>query len=721
MKRRKCVDILCDGAVPLYKYVVTGFFWAILFLLAFYCMFSTCFITCDLKEDTFFVKDSVWRNLFSLAAIILFSVAINSAARLNHIRRFICRVNEDASFYRRCRNVLLWTILGLTVVWVLSTQYNAVADQYLVQDAAYYLNIRGETAFTPGEYLDGYHNQIGLVYLSWLFSTVFGGYNYLAFQLMNTLGLVWFYRELTELCGIFKFRNTVRLAVLGVGILFFPLTMYTSFVYGTILGLACAVTAIKNELIFLEHGSVRRGLAAVFFITLAVILKNNYLIFMMAMIIWGVVETFRRRKFGLLLFPALAIAVFFIQSSAVLGLARHMTGEPLDQGMSPLSWIAMGLESNDIRAPGWYNGFNSYSYEEIAADTDVQAELSKERIRNAVNRLKEDKAYRVRFFTQKTASQWCNPNFQSFWIIHVQTTPVHLSNWAWKFTSVEGEDSASRFLDLLEFNVLVGAMLYCLFYWKKEKYTQSLILPMTFIGGFLFHMFWEAKGQYTIIYFVLLLPYAAAGFSGLADEAAVCLNADGPAKARAAMKRNISVLAGFAVFSAVLAAILFGLYSGGRTDCLTEDTEAYEAYLREQAIPCDLKEGVYHLKSGSGLNLACYAEAERKEDVRLADGPASGTEDIRVFNLQGYTWLKFANRFYLSRDETTDPEHEGVFASEAVMDEYQKWHIRRLENGAYCILRQDGYSLTCDPESFTVHVAPFDGNDNQLWYPEKIG
>lgn len=721
MNIHKYVNVLCDGVVSLYKYIVTGFFWAILFFLAYYCICSTCFITCDVTELTFFVEDSAGRNLLSLAVVVIFFVAAKCAVKLAPVRRFVGRVNEEEAFYRRCRNVLLLIILGMSVIWVTSTQYQAGDDQYIVQRTAYYLNLRGDTIFTPGEYLDRCHNQIGLVYLSWLFSIVFGGCNYVAFQLANALGLVWFYRELTEVCGIFQFKNTVRLAVLGMGILFFPLIMYTSFVYGTILGLACAVAAIKNELLCLEHGSVRRGLAAAFFITLAVILKNNYMIFMVAMVIYGVVDTLRKRRRRLLLLPVLIIAAFVIQSSAVLGLARHMSGEPLDQGMSPWSYVAMGLQYRNENIPGWFNAYHIFSYHDSDFQTDVHEQMAKESIRNSLDSFRNDKEKGIRFFTQKTASQWCNPNFQSFWIGQVRNSPVRTCNWVWEFTSVEGTDTASRFLDLLEFNILVGALLYCLFYWKKENYVTSLILPMTLVGGFVFHMFWEAKGQYVIVYFVLLLPYAAAGFAGLADRAAACLETGGTAKAVSAVKKNISVPAGFALYSAVLTALLFGLYAGGRAACLTESTEAYEAYLSEQEIPQDLKAGVYHLKSGSGFKLACYAEGDRRSDVRLTDEADSDTEDIRVFNFNGYTWLKFANRFYLSRDENTDPEHEGVFAADADMDDFQKWSIRRLENGAYSILRPDGYALTCNPEDLTVYVAPFNGDENQLWYPEKKG
>ena len=47
---------------------------------------------------------------------------------------------------------------------------------------------------------------------------------------------------------------------------------------------------------------------------------------------------------------------------------------------------------------------------------------------------------------------------------------------------------------------------------------HRLLLPTIFIGGFLFHLFWEAKSQYTITYFVLLIPYCAKGLMDMTNE-----------------------------------------------------------------------------------------------------------------------------------------------------------------------------------------------------------
>ena len=41
---------------------------------------------------------------------------------------------------------------------------------------------------------------------------------------------------------------------------------------------------------------------------------------------------------------------------------------------------------------------------------------------------------------------------------------------------------------------------------------------IVFIGGFLFHTIWEAKCQYTITYFILLIPYSVKGYDCLTNK-----------------------------------------------------------------------------------------------------------------------------------------------------------------------------------------------------------
>lgn len=46
---------------------------------------------------------------------------------------------------------------------------------------------------------------------------------------------------------------------------------------------------------------------------------------------------------------------------------------------------------------------------------------------------------------------------------------------------------------------------------------MQLLVAITFIGGFLFSLLWEAKSRYNLPYMVLMIPCSAAAVSMLAD------------------------------------------------------------------------------------------------------------------------------------------------------------------------------------------------------------
>lgn len=61
--------------------------------------------------------------------------------------------------------------------------------------------------------------------------------------------------------------------------------------------------------------------------------------------------------------------------------------------------------------------------------------------------------------------------------------------------------------------ILFGSMLYAVNTLIEGTFAGAAVLPLTFIGGFIFHLFWEGKCQYTLPYFMLLLPLSIIGFT----------------------------------------------------------------------------------------------------------------------------------------------------------------------------------------------------------------
>ena len=65
-------------------------------------------------------------------------------------------------------------------------------------------------------------------------------------------------------------------------------------------------------------------------------------------------------------------------------------------------------------------------------------------------------------------------------------------------------------MDGYEFLVYSMALI-CVWIKRKDDDLSFIQLELIFVGGFIFHIIWEAKGQYTLQYFILLIPYAAYG------------------------------------------------------------------------------------------------------------------------------------------------------------------------------------------------------------------
>lgn len=712
----KVMRFFQTGIPRFYRVVVVALFWVILLYFSFLSAVSTSFV--NSLENTFFCQDSILLNLCAAAAVMLFCLFFK---KWKVSRRFLDRLEQEEALFRHCRRVLLLVIFLLSVVWVLSTQYDALADQRNVQQAVYDFQAGNYQTFRPGNYMAAYQNQLGLFWLSYLFSLIFGSQNYVAFQIMNAVAVTLFYRELSQLGRYFGWRRGTQLSILLMGVLFYPLLMYCSFVYGNLLGLACSVLAIRLELQFFQTHQKRFAFFSAGAILLALLWKSNYLIFLVGMILYALVETFRQKKGKLLLLPVLVAAAFLVQSFLPVALARQATGQPFDQPMSSWSWIAMGLQRESPFAPGWYNGYNVHSFGESNGQTEIQTQLAKQDIQQSLRYFWQNKGEALQFFTLKTASEWNNPTFQSYWLTENHQSSAEESNWLWQFTSPWGEYYGTLFLNLFQFVILAGALLYCLLDWKKSGFTASLILAMIFVGGAAFHLVWEAKAQYTLSYFVLLFPYAAAGYSRFADCGLVLLGGGyGNGHWKNVGRRWRKNLVFLGALFAVMAVFIGICYSGGRVASLRADTGAYLEYVQLNSGSPALAQGDWALQIVTGAQLQVES-TQNEDELVLSTAPDSEAGRFWVSNYGEKT------RFYCSGWQSNlcfaaeeDEAGQPVFSLAAYdRSDQQVWRVTPGRDGSV-VIAQNGNALTYDAQTGRVFLAPADGSENQQWYPVAI-
>ena len=494
-----------------YKGLISGLFFVVALVLLLLSGSSTTFLIGDWTERVFLTYDAAWRNLLYLA---LFAAALFFLGRVSKVEAFIRRVNDEPDLYAKWQVGLLGVGTVLAILWVYGNQIVPEQDQLYVMQAADHLNVGNYEDFQPGGYLSMYPNQTGLLLLELLLTKLFGGMNYVVFEAMNGEAYIATLLLLPALAGKLGATPFEKLMTLLAGLFTLPLLFYTSFQYGNLLGLALALGAMYFELNYVEHHRVRDLVLTVLLIVVASAVKNNYLIFLVAIVLHALAEALRKKQVRNALLAVLVIAVYALQSWGTTAALEHKTGGDLSNGVSTMAFVAMGLQVNPVKCDGWYNEFNKESYIESGCDAEKQGVLAKQSISDSVAYLKSP-GNAGRFFLRKNASQWADPLFQSLWTSQVRQTQNERPGWLQRVLSPKGSTALGQFLDVLQFWAYAGALFYLIFGRKKEGFFESLLLQITVLGGFVFHCVWEAKGQYTISYFVLLLPLAVLGFDAL--------------------------------------------------------------------------------------------------------------------------------------------------------------------------------------------------------------
>lgn len=480
---------------------------AALLLVLFWQSVSNTVVLLDRWEHNYFLSDAWYRHaLVALAATTLACLAYR-------YRRGLLMWVRRARPYRVILAVYACALVG----WVLVSQSTQWSDSRSVMQAAANIRMGNYADFEPGAYLDVFTNQKGLVLFFSLLSVVFGGNNYVAVEMLNAAAAVlacWaVYRLMLRACGN---ELAATLALLAV-CLFYPLALYTSFTYGTLLGLALALWSMERLLGYLAERRWRQTICAGVLAALACALKSNYLVCCIAIGIVLLVDLLRARSLKALgALALLAASLVAVTALTDLGLSRMTDGRSEQaRGVPYTFWIETGLQESAC-APGWFEQATLDQY--LGEDAQQTAAAARARVEERARDLRSDPPGALTFFSRKICSQWCEPTFQSLWLVRVRKSGVaEPSALMMQIQSPFSKLSRglSALADLAQPLGYLGALLFVLLMGRRAR-LGSLVGLVAFIGGFGFHALWEAKAQYAMPYFVMLLPYAAYGFGLLA-------------------------------------------------------------------------------------------------------------------------------------------------------------------------------------------------------------
>ena len=458
-------------------------------------------------ESVIYYNDNFVLNLLVLAAGILMLFILASRVKKVPLRKL-----QIALF--------LWTLL-LGTVWVLSSQVSPTEDSWTVTSAAQEFAVNNFDKFENTKYFKNYPFQLGYVlfnecvirFLS-LFKRpetvmVLEVLNAVFLAMINTL-------LLTIGARLFKDDRVNLMTAVLLAVSAAPF-IDCSFTYGIYPGMAFALLAMYLELRWMTDSKIIFGIGAVLSIAFAVMLKSNYLIWLIAMVLILLVRMPARKKYafdaGLI---AAAVALTLSVQPTVKRFYENRSGHIFGDAIPYASWIAMGLSETDL-APGWYNIYITVgNFESSNYAADEAGRRSRELIKERLKYFAQNPQYANDFFYLKTVSQWNEPSYQSIWNNTVRGQYKEKNAFA-HWVCYEGEQTVKQYMDYFAQLVFVCFFLGALYLLRKKQFLFTMI-PVVFLGGFFYQFISEGKAQYIIPYFIAMTGFAAFGAVSFYDS-----------------------------------------------------------------------------------------------------------------------------------------------------------------------------------------------------------
>ena len=134
-----------------------------------------------------------------------------------------------------------------------------------------------------------------MMFLQCLYSFV-GNHNYIFLQALNVVSLIITILLVANIAGrVFKSTH-VEVITLLLSALFLPLIFYCSFIYSTIYGLLFSTISLYFMIRYMETHNMKYSFGIILPLLLAVTLKSNYLIILIAIICMLVMDMIANKK-----------------------------------------------------------------------------------------------------------------------------------------------------------------------------------------------------------------------------------------------------------------------------------------------------------------------------------------------------------------------------------------------------------------------------------------
>lgn len=434
--------------------------------------------------------------------VILFSV-IFIAVLIGLSKLAFIKCPDKQSRHKRLLIIsiaLCSVIFVLLLLYVLNTLIPQYWDQKRVYHYAQFYNEKNYKELNVG-YLKTNPHQVGMIFFESILLRIINHYGFLqAINAFITAAIVFL---ISRLSYEISDNEEASLFALLIASGCLPLFYFSSVVYGDIYQILTSLLISYLIILFIKRNKTAYLIGAFLIATISVPIKKNSYIFLIAFLIFYLLQIINIKKYLLLVLAPLIIVLPFLSSKAILTHVEKKSGVSFtpEQEISSLSWLFMGLIGDPYgdTGVGYFTGY------------EFSPEEAKIEVANRIKEFTANPGYAADFFKIKIYEQWLDPMFNSR-----QYTEGVEDN---KIIQVVYGDNflikVRSYMNIHLSVVYVLALIYVICAIIKEKTPLSMILVIGFLGGFFFTLVWEASARYAFPYFLLLLPMTGSGLTGI--------------------------------------------------------------------------------------------------------------------------------------------------------------------------------------------------------------
>lgn len=450
-------------------------------------------------------------HLVYIIGLVITGILIYSISEI--IYKYVYKdMNSEAK--KRLRKILkigaFVLYIVFNIVWVVFINPKVIGDSVHVCNLAqtFYRNNLEEFLQNPTymgvtlkEYMQAYPHQITLAFVYSIFFRIIH-FDIMEFlRVLNVLGNIGIVIALYKMNQQISKKYETNKVRLGIFIFtFISLPMLSTYIYGDIPSLALCLFSVYFMMKYRETKKIIYPIVASILTMIAYMMRMNSLIFIIATVIYLLLNIWKewsKEEWKNRILQMAIIITYIIISIAPASLVKNYYFQKYGLDKNKIypneSYFLMAMEEGP-RGNGWYN--ENIAGPALKNPKEMKIEYT-QNIKDRLTYFSENLGYTLQFYSKKITSMW------------TENTYAAIRN-----NTVGEEDILEDFINPLTFYQKVLLLITCLcsiivFIQNRKNLSMEVIFLITiFVGGFAFHILWEAKSRYIIPYIVILIPVA---------------------------------------------------------------------------------------------------------------------------------------------------------------------------------------------------------------------